>query len=41
MDTKKLKILCLHGYTQNGILFNKKTALMRKSVQDFADLGKQ
>ncbi|RUS24366.1 hypothetical protein BC938DRAFT_473697 [Jimgerdemannia flammicorona] len=35
---KRLRILCLHGYAQNGIIFNKKTAVLRKSWDDVADL---
>ncbi|KAG0048405.1 Ovarian cancer-associated protein 2 [Gryganskiella cystojenkinii] len=33
-----LRILCLHGYTQNAISFTKKTAAFRRSVKDVADL---
>ncbi|GJJ78200.1 hypothetical protein EMPS_10559 [Entomortierella parvispora] len=33
-----LRILCLHGYTQNSISFTKKTAAFRRSVKDVADL---
>ncbi|KAG0208242.1 hypothetical protein BGX28_000707 [Mortierella sp. GBA30] len=33
-----LRILCLHGYTQNAISFTKKTAAFRKSLKDIADL---
>ncbi|KAI8090684.1 serine hydrolase-domain-containing protein [Thamnidium elegans] len=38
MSVNKLKILCLHGYTQNGILYRKKTAVIRKSIEHMADL---
>lgn len=40
MTTSKLRILCLHGYTQNATMFRKKTAVARKSVEDLADFGK-
>ncbi|KAF9910278.1 Ovarian cancer-associated protein 2 [Lobosporangium transversale] len=33
-----LKILCLHGYTQNALSFTKKTAVFRKALKDVADL---
>ncbi|CAO3568016.1 unnamed protein product [Mortierella alpina] len=33
-----LRILCLHGYTQNALSFTKKTAAFRKSLKDIADL---
>ncbi|KAF8927567.1 serine hydrolase FSH [Dissophora ornata] len=33
-----LRILCLHGYTQNSISFTKKTAVFRKALKDIADL---
>ncbi|OBZ87102.1 Ovarian cancer-associated gene 2 protein [Choanephora cucurbitarum] len=36
--SRKLRILCLHGYTQNGILFRKRTAVARKSIEEIADL---
>lgn len=39
MSSNKLKILCLHGYTQNATMFRKKTAAMRKSVDDIAEFG--
>lgn len=39
MSANKLKILCLHGYTQNGIMYSKKTAVVRKSIEHLADLG--
>ncbi|KAI8972494.1 serine hydrolase FSH [Pilobolus umbonatus] len=35
---KRLRILCLHGYTQNAIMFSKRTAAVRQSVEDIADL---
>ncbi|KAI8098236.1 serine hydrolase FSH [Gilbertella persicaria] len=38
MASNKLRILCLHGYTQNGIMFRKKTAAARKSLEGIADL---
>uniref|UniRef100_A0A0K0DU88 FSH1 domain-containing protein n=1 Tax=Strongyloides stercoralis TaxID=6248 RepID=A0A0K0DU88_STRER len=34
---KKLKILCLHGYRQNEILFREKTGGLRKAVKSLAD----
>ncbi|KAI9486382.1 MAG: serine hydrolase FSH [Benjaminiella poitrasii] len=37
MTSSKLKILCLHGYTQNAIMFRKKTAVVRKGVENLAD----
>ncbi|CEP14960.1 hypothetical protein [Parasitella parasitica] len=37
MTSNKLRILCLHGYTQNGTMFRKKTAAVRKSVDSLAD----
>lgn len=39
MSSNKLRILCLHGYTQNAVMFRKKTAVMRKSVDDNAEFG--
>ncbi|KAI1308176.1 hypothetical protein EDD11_004331 [Mortierella claussenii] len=33
-----LRILCLHGYTQNAITFTKKTAALRKALKDVAEL---
>ncbi|KAG2171507.1 hypothetical protein INT43_008233 [Umbelopsis isabellina] len=36
--TRKLRILCLHGYTQNAITFSKKTAVLRKALKDVAEL---
>ncbi|KAF9351644.1 Ovarian cancer-associated protein 2 [Mortierella sp. NVP85] len=33
-----LRILCLHGYTQNALSFTKKTAVFRKALKDIADL---
>ena len=38
--TNKLKILCLHGMVQNGTVFRKKTAVLRKKLDKIADLGK-
>lgn len=40
MTSNKLRILCLHGYTQNATMFRKKTAVARKSIDDLADFGK-
>ncbi|KAI8645843.1 serine hydrolase FSH [Parasitella parasitica] len=37
MTSNKLRILCLHGYTHNAIMFRKKTAAARKSVDDLAE----
>ncbi|KAI9137420.1 hypothetical protein BKA69DRAFT_1098121 [Paraphysoderma sedebokerense] len=34
-----LKILCLHGYTQNASVFSKRTAALRKSLRDVAEFG--
>ena len=39
--TNKLKILCLHGMVQNGTVFRKKTAVLRKKLDKIADLGKK
>ncbi|KAI7850011.1 serine hydrolase FSH [Circinella umbellata] len=36
--TNKLKILCLHGMVQNGTVFRKKTAVLRKKLDKIADL---
>ncbi|KAF9094576.1 Ovarian cancer-associated protein 2 [Mortierella sp. GBA35] len=33
-----LRILCLHGYTQNALSFAKKTVVFRKCLKDIADL---
>ncbi|KAI7864055.1 serine hydrolase FSH [Spinellus fusiger] len=39
MDTvRKLRILCLHGMVQNGPVFRKKTAVIRKKLADVAEL---
>lgn len=35
----KLRILCLHGMVQNGTIFRKKTAVLRKKLDKIADLG--
>lgn len=40
MSINKLRVLCLHGYTQNATMFRKKTGVMRKSVDDIAEFGK-
>ncbi|CAO3631764.1 unnamed protein product [Cunninghamella echinulata] len=37
MDNK-LKILCLHGMSQNGAIFRKKTAVIRKKLDKIADM---
>ncbi|KAF7725537.1 hypothetical protein EC973_009567 [Apophysomyces ossiformis] len=37
-SAKKLRILCLHGYVQNGPVFRKKTAVVRKKLDKIADL---
>ncbi|KAG0317761.1 Ovarian cancer-associated protein 2 [Dissophora globulifera] len=34
-----LRILCLHGYTQNAQVFTKKTAVFRKALKGVADLA--
>ncbi|KAJ3333468.1 Ovarian cancer-associated protein 2 [Blyttiomyces sp. JEL0837] len=34
----KLRILCLHGYTQNEAAFRKRTAVLRKDLEPYADL---
>ncbi|CDS04144.1 hypothetical protein LRAMOSA07098 [Lichtheimia ramosa] len=34
----KLRILCLHGMVQNGTIFRKKTAVLRKKLDKIADL---
>ncbi|KAJ1982518.1 DEAH-box ATP-dependent RNA helicase prp22 [Dimargaris xerosporica] len=36
--TNKLRILCLHGYTQNATVFRAKTGSFRKAIQSVADL---
>ncbi|RUS13663.1 serine hydrolase FSH [Endogone sp. FLAS-F59071] len=33
----RLRILCLHGHTQNGIIFQKKSGVLRKSLKEVAD----
>ncbi|KAI7906983.1 serine hydrolase-domain-containing protein [Cokeromyces recurvatus] len=38
MSSNKLRILCLHGYKQNAIMYRKKTAAVRKSIEDIAEL---
>ncbi|ETN82074.1 hypothetical protein NECAME_08173 [Necator americanus] len=35
--TKKLRILCLHGYRQNDVLFREKTGSLRKQFKKYAD----
>ncbi|CAO3639296.1 unnamed protein product [Cunninghamella blakesleeana] len=35
---QKLKILCLHGMSQNGHIFRKKTAVIRKKIDKIADM---
>lgn len=37
--SQKLKILCLHGYTQNGTMFNNKTSVVRKDLESLAEFG--
>jgi hypothetical protein len=37
MASKKLKILCIHGFAQNAEIFRKKTAVVRKGLSDVAD----
>ncbi|KAI9276313.1 serine hydrolase FSH [Sporodiniella umbellata] len=34
---KKIKILCLHGFGQNGTIFESKTAPIRKELESIAD----
>lgn len=34
----KLKVLCLHGYTQNGELFRRRSAVLRKDLKNVADM---
>jgi Serine hydrolase (FSH1) len=36
--TEKLKILCLHGYRQNGDSFKSKIGSFRKMISKYADL---
>lgn len=36
-DKNKLKILCIHGYRQNGEVFRQKTGSFRKMVHKWAD----
>ncbi|KAJ1521011.1 hypothetical protein ONE63_002724 [Megalurothrips usitatus] len=38
MDSNKLKILCLHGYGQNGEYFRQKMGGIRKQWKNFAEL---
>ncbi|KAI8062185.1 serine hydrolase FSH [Gongronella butleri] len=35
---RKLRILCLHGMSQNATIFRKKTAVIRKKLDKIADL---
>ncbi|KHJ91664.1 serine hydrolase [Oesophagostomum dentatum] len=35
--TKKLRILCLHGYRQNDVLFREKTGSLRKQFRKYAE----
>ncbi|KIH52439.1 hypothetical protein ANCDUO_17460 [Ancylostoma duodenale] len=35
--TRKLRILCLHGYRQNDVLFREKTGSLRKQFKKYAD----
>ncbi|KAG1309341.1 hypothetical protein G6F64_005388 [Rhizopus arrhizus] len=37
MSGNKLRILCLHGYTQNAAMFRKRTSAMRKSLDHLAE----
>ncbi|CAI4232835.1 unnamed protein product [Auanema sp. JU1783] len=37
MSESKLRVLCLHGYRQNGILFREKTGSFRKLMKKYAD----
>ncbi|XP_060086121.1 esterase OVCA2-like [Ylistrum balloti] len=37
-DSKKLKILCLHGYRQNGQTFRERTGAFRKIIKSRAEL---
>lgn len=37
--SQKLKILCLHGYTQNGTMFSNKTSVVRKDLESLAEFG--
>eukprot|EP01133_Synstelium_polycarpum_P015525 gene15525-18440_t len=36
-NRRRLRILCLHGYKQNGTIFKSKTAVLRKAVSDIAE----
>ncbi|EFA83197.1 DUF341 family protein [Heterostelium album PN500] len=36
-NKRRLRILCLHGYKQNGTVFKSKTAVLRKSLDDIAE----
>ncbi|KAJ3405560.1 Ovarian cancer-associated protein 2, partial [Chytridiales sp. JEL 0842] len=38
MALPKLRILCLHGYTQNESVFRKRTGVLRKDLTAIADL---
>lgn len=39
LNSKKLRILCLHGMAQNAILFRKKTKSLLRDIEDIAELG--
>lgn len=38
-DKTRFKILCIHGYRQNGVLFRQKTGALRKFLKKYADLS--
>lgn len=35
--TEKLRVLCLHGYHQNGAMIREKTGSMRKLLKKYAE----
>lgn len=39
VDQGKLRILCLHGYTQNAEVFRKRTGALRKFCKAHAAFG--
>ena len=38
VDTRKLRILCLHGYAQNANFFSSRTGAVRKGLKSLAEL---
>ena len=37
--SRKLRILCLHGYRQSEVSFREKTGGLRKALKSLADFG--